>query len=150
MNKNWGFVFNAIQKCMVATLFVMVLANCSNDDTESADSITIKAATASFEAVNTCALASGSNGTGFQFTIPYTKTGKKEISFVTVNLEWPTAQSSSSVESNFTDNGTSLTYNRCYRFADQDWVEITHYLVLEEGNGSNPTTLRVNRPAGAN
>lgn len=147
---NKRLAFNTVQKIMAAVLFILVLASCSKDDEGPSDSITAKAATSSFEAVNTCPMASGSNGTNFHFTIPYSKSSKSEISFITVKLEWPTAPTSSSVASNFTDNSTSLTYSRCYRFADQDWVEITQYVVLEGGIGSNPSKVRVNRPEGAN
>ena len=132
-------------------LLLLALMGCSkSDDGEEKASIDVKITTSSFDTINMCDIGSGNNGTLFVFTISYTKLSVSEVDKVLFDVEWSNGDKDSAVETNFTDNGTSVVYDWCYRFGSLSWVEINQRLVSKDGTISNISKVRVNKPSSAN
>ncbi|MEM9547467.1 MAG: hypothetical protein AAGA77_15920, partial [Bacteroidota bacterium] len=88
--------------------------------------------------------------TRFTFNIDYETPDEIEISKIEFDLEWSGGDSDEAETSSFTNMGTHIEYSWCYRFGDEEWVEITHRLVTANDTKSNPSVVRIDKPDGAN
>lgn len=140
-----------IQKVAVIILLFMFLTSCSNDD-DSGPSSTISAQTQTFalNGTNNCDTSSGTGST-FVFTIPYTSSAGLTIEKLLIKTKVSDGgESPERVNTQITDNGTTITWVVCFRFGSQDWVEYEVRLEASDGTRSNSVTTRVNKPNGAN
>ncbi|WP_190810532.1 hypothetical protein [Flagellimonas sp. S3867] len=130
--------------CTAAFLFV----NCSKDDGPNT-SITASAQTFELNGLNNCNTSSGSGST-FVMTIPYTSSDEVDIQRLQIKTKVSDGGSENKTNSQFTDNGSSVVWASCFRFGSQTWVEYEVTLEGSEDTSSNATTVRINKPAGAN
>ena len=124
--------------------------NCSEDDDGPDLFIIAMTSTSSFDDLNTCHIDSGALATMFDFTIPYEASDGIAINKVVFDIEWSNGDTGSAESNEFINTGTDVLYNWCYRFATDEWVEITHRLETEQGITSNPSVIRVFKPQSAN
>lgn len=138
--------------CISLILLLMgTVLGCSKDDGGSDFFITAKASTSSFEQLNTCDISSCCLATEFDFNVVYEASSGIEIDKIIFDLKWSDGDTETGVkEAVFSDSGTSVVYNWCYKFGDDDWVEITHRLISKQGITSNTSVVRLNKPEGAN
>nr|WP_299486887.1 hypothetical protein [uncultured Allomuricauda sp.] len=130
----------------IALLFVGI--SCSSDD-ESNLSITANAQSFQLNGVNNCDL-SGGTGSTFVMTIPYTSSDGVDIQKLQIKTKVSDGGSESKTNTQFTDNGTSIVWATCFRFGSQTWVEFEVTLEGSGNSSSNITTVRIDKPAGAN
>lgn len=137
-----------LKNLSILTFALLLFVNCSKDDEGSNATIMASAQTFEINGVNNCNTSSGSGST-FVMTIPYTSSDGVSIEKLQVTTKVSDGDSESNTNTLFTDNGSSIVWASCFRFGTQSWVE---YEVRLEGNGgsfSNATTVRINKPTGA-
>lgn len=142
------FVKNAISSWLAICLTI-ILISCSDDEPDIL--VTTQSTTVSFGDLNTCDINDGGKfATLFEFTIPYQASSGIEVEKITTEWQWSTGNSGTNEETNFSNTGTSVVYDWCWRFGEDDWVDLTARIVTKQGVTSSPSTLRLNKPAGAN
>lgn len=141
--------FSLNYKCAVVILLLTALTGCNKNNDESSF-ITAKVSTSMFEELNTCDIGSCCPATRFDFTITYEASSEVEIDNIIFDLKWSDGDLDNSVETIFSDSGTSIKYDWCYKFGIAEWVEITHKLVTKQGTISNSSIVRLHKPEGAN
>lgn len=138
-----------IQKFMTTVLFLIVLTNCSKDDGAAESAIKAQKTTVSIEGVNNCSTSIG-DGTILSLLTPYTAADGLVISKIRLKATVSNGESNESTTTNFTDSGSTIALDGCFTFGSQDWVEYEVRLEANDGSLSNTSTVRVNKPNGAN
>lgn len=137
------------QKLMAVTLFLLALVACSKDDGPN-ETISAQTQTFTINGVNNCDLSSG-KGSSFVLTIPYTISDGAIISKLLIKTKVSDGSSEpEKTNTQFTDNGSTVTWASCFRFGSQTWVEYEVRLETANGTKSNASKVRVNKPSGAN
>ena len=139
-------------RTFVLVLFLyLTIASCSSDDEGPVPVITTQATTATFDDLNGCDINDGGPfATLFDFTIPYNTTAPVEIDRITTDWEWETGNSGTNQETSFNDTGAAIIYDWCWRFGDDNWVDLTSRLVTKEGIISSSSSIRLTKPDDAN
>lgn len=137
-----------LRTIVVACLFSLLFISCGDD--ESDNFITAKSTTFIFNELNTCDIGSGLPATSFDFNIDYDASDNIEITNILFDLKWSGGDTESTETNEFTDTGMRIEYDWCYRFGNDDWVEITQRLETKNDITSNTSVIKVNRPDGAN
>ena len=127
---------------------MVVTSSCSSDDDASSGSIQAQQQTATIGDLNNCNTSIGT-GTIIELTIPYTASAGVTIEQLQINTQVSDGGSDSGVNTLFTDDGSEIGWVSCFRFGDQSWVEYEVRLESIDGVLSNPTTVRIDRPNGA-
>ena len=131
------------------TCLVLVSVSCSDD--EPTISVTTQSTTLSFGDLNTCDINDGGKfATLFEFTIPYQAASAIEVEKITTDWQWSSGNSGTNEETNFSNTGTNVVYDWCWRFGEDEWVDLTARIVTKQGVISSPSTLRLNKPVDAN
>ncbi len=136
-----------LRNLIIAIIFSSLIVSCGDD---SDSFITAQASSFTFNELNTCDIGGTTLATSFDFTIAYDASENTKIAKVLFDLEWSNGDSESSETTDFSDLGTRIEYDWCYRFGNDDWVEITHRIVTENDLTSNTSVIMVTRPEGAN
>lgn len=142
-----------VLRISLISVLIVVIMGCSKDDNGGGSDVFInaKVSTSTFEQLNTCDIGSCCLATDFDFTITYEKSSGIALDKIIFDLKWSDGDTETSVKENvFSDSGTSVVYDWCYKFGNDDWVEITHRLVTKQGIASNTSVVRLNKPSGAN
>lgn len=138
---------------VLGTLLVVLLSvaiqGCSKDNEGSGSTINAQAQTFTGNGINNCSTSIGSGST-FLFNIPYTTTDGVVIDKLLIKTTVSNGESDDNVTTVFTDSGSVITWANCFRFGSQDWGDFEVRLQSTDGTTSNPTRVRVNKPAGAN
>ncbi len=128
--------------------FMILLLSCSNDDEGSAVTINASAQTFELNGTNNCNTSLGTGST-FVMTIPYTSSNGVSIERLQIDTKVSDGGMESGVNTQFTDNGSSIVWATCFRFGTQDWVEFEVRLEGSDGGVSNASSVRINKPDGA-
>jgi len=137
-----------MQRMLTATLFLIMLVSCSNDD--GVDSlIRAEKTTVTIDGVNNCSTSIG-DGTVLSLVTPYTAPDGLTITKMRIKARVSNGDSEESVNTNFTDTGSTIVWVGCFTFGSQEWVEYEVRLETADGSLSNPSTIRINKPNGAN
>lgn len=137
-----------LKNILIWTVTLLLFISCSKDDEGSSTSITASAQTFQLNGINNCNTSSGSGST-FVMTIPYTSSDGVTIEKLQINTKVSDGDSDSDTNTQFTDTGTSIVWAICFRFGPQSWVEYEVKLEGSGGSSSNATTVRINKPNGA-
>ena len=129
-------------------LLIVAISSCSSDDDASSGSIQTQQQTAAIGDLNNCNTSIGT-GTIIALTIPYTAPTGITIEQLQVNTRVSDGGSDSGINTLFTDSGSEIGWVSCFRFGSQSWVEYEVRLESTDGVLSNPTTVRIDRPNGA-
>lgn len=130
-------------------LFVLLLIGCSKDDGPN-ETISVQTQTFLVNGINNCDLSSG-KGSALVFTIPYTVSDGVTISKLLIKTKASDGSSEpEKVNTQFTDNGNTITWATCFRFGSISWVEYEVQLESSNGTKSSVSIVRVNKPSGAN
>ncbi len=134
---------------LLCSLFCAVLISCSKKSDKVDPFITTQPATITSIALNGCTLSSGNTGTRFYYSILYKVSPGVVIDKVEYTSEYSNGSKFTS-EYAVTD-GTSGTISRsiCIRFASATWGDFNFTLVSSTGLKSNPSSIRIDKPAGA-
>lgn len=141
-----------VARCYGITLLMLaglMALGCSKDD-DSAGTLEAMPPEVAFTALNTCDIGGCCLATEFDFTISYESSNGSEINKITVSIQWSDGDTDTFETNDFTDSGTVVTYDWCYRFSESEWVDVTHVLVGKDGSKSNSSMVRVNKPEGGN
>ncbi|MCL6266778.1 hypothetical protein [Flagellimonas myxillae] len=133
---------------LIYTGMLLFLLGCSKDDDGSGSTITASTQTFELNGVNNCNTSSGSGST-FVMTIPYTSSEGVSIERLQITTKVSGGDTESKTNTQFTDNGNSIVWASCFRFGSQAWVEYEVRLEGSGGSSSNPTTVRITKPNGA-
>lgn len=134
---------------IVLAIVVVLVLGCSKDD-DSAGTLEAMPPEVTFTALNTCDIGGCCLATEFDFTISYESSNGSEINKITVSIQWSDGDTDTFETNDFTDSGTVVTYDWCYRFSESEWVDVSHVLVGKDGSKSNSSMVRVNKPEGGN
>ena len=133
-------------------IILLSFASCKDDSTSSAMPI-VEITDGSYTVIeiNDCDIG-GDPATEFLFELIYNASSDIDIDGVEFDDLFSSGQE---IENNFEDDldvsGNSLSFDWCYRFGSNEWVELTLKILAEnEQVESNEYTLRVDRPEGAN
>ncbi|WP_422083500.1 hypothetical protein [Ulvibacterium sp.] len=132
----------------IFTVFLILFLSCSKDDGESIASINASTQTFELNGINNCNTTLGTGST-FVMTIPYTSSDGVSIERLQINTKVSDGGTESGINTQFTDNGSSVVWAVCFRFGTQDWVEYEVMLEGSDGSVSNTSTIRINKPGGA-
>ncbi|MEB2778140.1 hypothetical protein SYJ56_22705 [Algoriphagus sp. D3-2-R+10] len=138
----------SIRSSLVMVLYFMTLSGCSMD--ESQPFITVKPSTATFDEINTCNINSCCLATRFEFTIGFEASSGTKINKILIDIKWSDGDESARETTDFNNTGSGINYNWCYKFGNEDWVQVTHRLVGDGGITSAPSMVQINKPDGAN
>lgn len=149
-NRNNRFIVTKfIQKLIFAVLFLGVLAACNKDD-DSPD-LFINATTSNLtvnDGINDCNTSLG-DGTTLRIEIRYTASPELSIDRLKVKTRVSNGESEEATTNSFNDDESKIIAFNCFHFGSQDWVEFEVRLESNAGVTSNPTTVRINKPNGA-
>lgn len=143
---------NGISKLLITLLMPLLLVTvigCSKDDDGSDSSIKVETSTVSIEDINTCSTSIGV-GTIFSFNTPYTSSEGLKIEKMRIKTTVSDGDSDDTLNTIFTDTGSSIEWITCFTFGTQSWVEYEVRLESGEGSISNISKIKVNKPNGAN
>jgi hypothetical protein len=132
-------------------LLISVSLSCSKDDDPKVD-IETQPAEVSFVDVNTCQSPfGGSLHTNFFFTIPY-KTASPDVKIQKIHYSVSVAGKAVGEKDDYTfnDTGTEIIFSICIRFAGAPEIDVTSTLISTDGRQSNSSTVKIDKPAGAN
>ena len=140
--KNFRFVW---------VVAVLLLLGCSKDD-EGGTSSSLKAGAHTFElnGLNSCNSPGGPAGSIFIMSVTYTAEGGVTVKRIHVETLVSSGEGDTASTATFTDNGSAITYAKCFRFGPVDWVEYTVRLEGSDGTMSNGVKVRIDKPNGAN
>ncbi len=127
---------------------LLFIVGCSKDDDGSGSSINASSQTFELNGINNCSTSLGTGST-FVMTIPYSSSNGISIQRLQINTKVSDGGSESSTNTQFTDNGSSIVWASCFTFGSQNWVEYEVRLEGSNGATSNPSTVRINKPSGA-
>lgn len=147
--KSRSDLFKMIQILITAALFGFVLAGCSKDDDGGDGPIKAQKTTVTIDGVNNCSTSLG-DGTILSLVTPYVVTDGLVITKIRLKATVSNGESEESTTTNFTDTGSTIELEGCFTFGSQQWVEYELRLEVTGGLLSNPSTIRVNKPIGAN
>ncbi len=128
--------------------FLILFLSCSNDDDTPAVTINASAQTFELNGTNNCNTSLGTGST-FVMTIPYTASNGVSIERLQIDTRVSDGGIESGINTQFTDNGSSIVWATCFRFGTQDWVEFEVRLEGNDGSVSNISSIRINKPNGA-
>lgn len=131
-------------------LFCITIASCSKKNDAPAAFVKAEELKLKSTDVNGCTLSSGSTGSRFNFAIPYTTSPGitiKKVEYSTKFSSGTTSEGDFDVSVDGTDG--SVEFFSCIRFASTTWSERTYTLVSSNGVKSNPLTIKIDKPAGA-
>jgi len=137
-----------VQRMVTATLFLIMLVSCSNDDGVDS-SIKAQKTIVTIEGINNCSTSIG-DGTILSLVTPYSAPESLKIVKIRIKATVSNGQSEESTTTNFTDTGSTVEWGGCFTFGSQEWVEYEVRLEASDGTLSNQVTTRVNKPNGAN
>lgn len=107
--------------------------------------------------INTCSSSDGGlNGSVFDFyiemdsTVGYSVMPKLRYGgvFENGNIYGPFVHSFPQFTYDFIDN--EIEHSECIRFGTTNWIDVTYEIQDADGHYSEPATLRINKPSGAN
>ncbi len=129
----------------------LLMLNCSDDDGTVEEFLSVLPSLVSFNAINTCDIGDPCClATEFDFRIGYEANGDTELNNIQVSILWSDGDTDTFETDDFNDFGTEVVYDWCYRFGESAWVEVTHVLVGRTGARSPASSVRVEKPDGAN
>ena len=135
----------------LVVLLLVAIISCNKDDGSSEVFITTKASSSSFEQLNIYDINSCCLATEFDFTIVYQASSGIEIDKIVLDLKWSDGDTETGIQENvLNDFGTSVVYDWCYKFGNDDWVDITHKMVTKQGITSNISVVGLKKPNEAN
>jgi hypothetical protein len=143
-------IFNKAYQYLLLLVVLLLFSGCSSDDGPKDTINMVQPALTSFTELNTCDIGGCCLATEFDFSISYAASDGTEIARIEFELEWSDGDTDENSENDFSDTGSNVTYDWCYRFGETIWVDITHILVSTNGAKSSPITVRLMKPDGAN
>ena len=138
----------SIRSGLVMILYLMTLLGCSKDEPQ--PFITVKSSTATFDEINTCDINSCCLATQFEFTISFEAASGTKINKILIDTKWSDGDEGAKETTDFGSTGSGINYNWCYKFGNEDWVQVIHRLVGDGGITSAPSMVQINKPDGAN
>ena len=141
-------LYTSVSRNSWILLIVCLAFSCGDDDDGTSGSIQADQSTVLIGDLNNCSVSSGT-GTIFQFTIPYTATAGITIEQLRITTRVSNGDSINATNTMITDNGSEIGWATCFRYGTTNWVEYDVQLEGDDGSLSNVTTIRVERPTGA-
>ena len=129
-------------------IFLFIVVGCKKDDNAGLF-INAEPQTFTVNGINNCNTSSG-KGSTFVLDIPYTASPGLVIQQLKIKTRVSDGGSDEAVNTMFSDNGSTISWASCFRFGSQSWAEYEVQLESSGGVRSNPTTVRIDRPNGAN
>ena len=144
-----GTIGRAIQKlysvAIVVTLLIAVTGCSKSDDTALDGPITAGKLSISVDGVNNC-----QGGTIITLKVPYTLSQPLKIKKLRLKTTLSNGMVSNYTDTTFQDNGSNIEFMECIVFDNITWQDYEVQLESEDGNMSNTTKGRLNKPNGAN
>lgn len=142
-------IFYKACRYLAVIFFLVAFIACSNDDEGAKSSISAKAQTFTVNGINNCSTSSG-DGSTLVMKIPYTVSNGSIISKLRIKSTVSDGESEDKINTQFTNENSTITWATCFRFGGQDWVEYEVQLESNDGAKSNKSKVRIDRPNGAN
>ena len=134
---------------LVMVFLMLTGISCSNDDDGMVSPIQLKTQTFEIQGLNNCNTATGQGSTVFLY-IPYTATAGTTLLKLRRKSTVSNGESSNDVTTVFKVENSIIEWATCIRFGSQTWMEFEIVMEAADGTLSNPSTIRINKPSGAN
>lgn len=134
---------------LILLAMLIAVTGCSKDDDEIESLVVLKAQTFEIIGLNDCSLSSGSGSTTFLY-IPYSAPSGTILKKLHRKTTVSSGESNEDVTTVFSDENNTIEWATCLRFGSQTWMEFEIRMESENGALSNPSVVRINKPAGAN
>lgn len=133
---------------LIFVFLLTLLPGCKKDNN---GGLFINAGTQTFSVngLNNCNTSTG-KGSTLLLEIPYTASSGLEISQLRIKTKVSDGGSNEAVNPTFSDDGSTVGWATCMRYGSQSWVEFEVQLESSGGVRSNITSVRIDRPDGAN
>jgi len=141
-------VYKKLWWLMLLIIAVLITISCSKDDEGTNLFVTTSNSSFTITAINNCTTSSGA-GTILRVKTPYQLSDGHSIEKLLIRTMVSNGESEENTVATFQDDGSTTTFANCFRFGSQDWVEFQIRLESSEGVISNTSTLRINKPNGA-
>ena len=140
---------NLFISSMIVLLGVAIIGCSSDDDPNINGSINAQAQTFTVNGINNCNTSIG-DGSTLVFEIPYTTSDGINITKLLIKSTVSDGGTQDAVNTQFSNTNNVIGWVSCFTFGSQDWVEYGVRLEASDGSISNTSTVRVNKPNGAN
>ena len=130
------------------TFCFLFINGCGKDDDNSESKINAQSQTFDINGLNNCNTSLGTGST-FVLEIPYSAPDGLTINRLLIKSTVSDGTSDDDVNTQFTDNGNTITWAVCFHFGSQEWVEYEVRLESADGKTSNISKVRINKPDGA-
>jgi len=148
-NKNRALIaLRTIRKGIAVLLLFTVILGCKKDDEGTSFFVTTSNSNFTITAINNCDTSSGT-GTILRVNTPYQLSDGQSIEKLLIRTTVSNGDSEENIVGTFQDDGSKTTFANCFRFGSQDWVEFQIRLESSEGVISNASTIRIDKPNGA-
>lgn len=136
-------------KMMTVMLLVFVLIGCKKSDDNSSEFVNALSASFDFtQGLNNCNNPNGTGSVVF-LKVNYEVSDGLEIKKVLTHIELSGGETDDFEDLTFDDDGIQIERADCFRFASNTWVDYEMRLETVNGLVSNPKTVRINKPTGA-
>lgn len=133
---------------MLVIIAALLVLSCAKDDEGSSFLVTISDSNFTITSINNCSTSSGA-GTILRVNTPYQLSEGQTIERLLIRTMVSNGETEENTVTTFQDDGSKTTFANCFRFGSQTWVEFQIRLESSEGVVSNTSTIRINRPNGA-
>lgn len=141
-------VYKKLWWLMLLIMAALIAISCSKDDEGSNLFVTVSNSTFTVTSINNCSTSSGA-GTILRVNTPYQLSDGQSIEKLLIRTTVSNGESEENMVATFQDDGSKTTFANCFRFGSQAWVEFQIRLESSEGVVSNTSTIRINKPNGA-
>ncbi len=139
--KKWGWL-------MILVIVILLFVSCNKDDDSTNFTISITNSTFTTTGINNCTVTIGT-GTILLVETPYEASDEQTIEQLLVKTTVSNGETEDNVVTTFQDDGSAIVIANCFHFGSQDWVEFEIRLESNQGAVSNASTIRIDRPTGA-
>ncbi|WP_157941166.1 MULTISPECIES: hypothetical protein [Arenibacter] len=135
----------------ILAILLLVFTNMSCNKSDDDNGLFINIATMSSEipALNNCDSGKGT-GTGTLINVDYSSSPGLVIEKIHIKTSWSNGEGGNAVDLTFENDGSIVEFGECIRYEELSWIEYEVRLEASDGTLSNPSTIRINKPSGAN
>jgi len=141
-------VYKKLWWFMLLIIAVLITVSCSKDDEGTSFFVTTSNSNFTITSINNCSTSSGP-GTILRVHTPYQLSDSQTIEKLLIRTMVSNGETEENSVTTFQDDGSKTTFANCFRFGSQAWVEFQIRLESSEGVISNTSTIRIDKPNGA-